>query len=813
MNRPETGYETWSLTYDRWDPARQPLREAICTLGNGYFATRGAAEEADAGGPHYPGTYLAGGYNRLESEVAGHIVENEDLVNWPNWLCLTFRAEGEGDAWFGIASAELLDFEQRLDLREGILHRQIRFRHGGDRVTRLVSRRLVHMGDPHLAAIEWTLTPENWSGRIEIRTALDGSVSNQGVKRYRALKSQHLETLDAGRLGEESIYLAVRTNQSHIRMTQAARTRVFADGEPAVLLRETRSQGGIVEQRLRVDCRREKPLRVEKVVTIYTSRDYAISEPTMAARNEIHRTDDFNTLAASHALAWKHLWNKADIELCGSDPWQQRVLRLHIFHLLQTTSYNSNDLDAGIPSRGLHGEAYRGHIFWDELFIFPFLNLRIPRLTRALLLYRFRRLPRARKLAREAGYQGAMFPWQSGSTGREESQVVHLNPRSGRWVPDNTYRQRHVNAAIAYNVWQYHQSTGDMEFLSFYGAEMLVEIARFWASIAHYNARRGRYEIHNVVGPDEFHTQYPGSESTGLNNNAYTNVMAVWVLRCARRALALLAEDRQAELAEKLALGDEELLRWDEIASKMFIPFHDEGIISQFEGYGELDELDWEGLRRKHGDIQRLDRILEAEGDDPNRYKASKQADVLMLFYLFSAEELRELFEQLGYPFPADLIPRNTDYYLARTSHGSTLSRIVHCWVLARSDRERAWQLFSQALESDVADIQGGTTAEGIHLGAMAGTVDLIQRCHTGIEVRDDVLWLNPCLPRELPGIRLRIRYHGHWLRLEVTHEQVTVAFEHGWSGPARIGFLDEVHVFSQGTTRHFDLSQTPGCQ
>ena len=342
-------------------------------------------------------------------------------------------------------------------------------------------------------------------------------------------------------------------------------------------------------------------------------------------------------------------------------------------------------------------------------------------------------------LACEAGFRGAMYPWQSGSSGREESQVLHLNPKSGEWQPDDTHRQRHVNAAIAYNICRYFQATGDIEFLSFYGAEMLLEIARFWASIATYNAQRDRYEIHHVVGPDEFHTHYPDSDEPGLNNNAYTNVMAVWVLCFARRALELLSEERRRELTRQLGIDDEELKRWDKVSRKMFVPFHDDGILTQFEGYESLEEFDWEGYREQYGDIQRLDRILKAEGDTPNRYKASKQADALMLFYLFSCEELRTLFDHLGYPFDPDMIPRNIRYYMARTSHGSTLSRVVHAWVLARSDRQKAWELFRQALESDVADIQGGTTSEGIHLGAMAGTVDILQRCHTGLEMRDSI--------------------------------------------------------------------------
>ena len=820
-----TTQDVWNLTYDHWNSDEEPLREALCTLGNGYFATRGAAEEARAGGPHYPGTYLAGGYNRLESEVAGRIVENEDLVNWPNWLCLYFRIQAEGDEseedeneagdrdadvsdWFQVGSAELLDFHQTLDMRQGILERRLRFRHHGNCVTGLKSRRLVHMGDPHLAAIELTLTPENWRGIIEVRSGLDGTVRNKGVERYLDLKGHHLDVLATGRVGEEGIWLSVQTNQSHIGMAQAARTQVFLNDDRAPLERDTIQEEGIVEQRLVIKCEREKPLRIEKIVSLYTSRDFAISEPVNAARLSISRAGTFDELQATHRLAWEQLWNRADIELTDGDAWSQQVLRLHVFHLLQTTSFNSIDLDVGVPARGLHGEAYRGHIFWDELFIFPFLNLRIPELTRTLLMYRYRRLDEARFLARQDGFDGAMYPWQSGSSGREESQVLHLNPQSGEWIEDDTHRQRHVNAALAFNVWRYFQTTGDIEFLSFYGAEMVLEIARFWASIASYNSDRDRYEIHNVVGPDEFHTHYPDQDSPGLNNNAYTNVLAAWCLRCACQVLELLSEDRLAEVIQELRLDDEERARWKKISHRMFVPFHGDGILSQFEGYEDLEEFDWESYRAKYDDIQRLDRILKAEGDSPNRYKASKQADALMLFYLFSSEELRELFGHLDYPFEREQIARNIDYYMSRTSHGSTLSRVVHSWILARSDRDQAWQFFTRALKSDVEDIQGGTTSEGIHLGAMAGTVDIIQRCHTGIQMRDSVLWLNPCLPRELKDIRLRIRYRGHWLRLHVTHSKLVICLEHGWSGSAQIGFQDQVHDLHEGDCCEFELAE-----
>lgn len=798
--------QQWELTYTDYIPEQQPLREALCALGNGYIVTRGAFEEVQAGGSHYPGTYLAGGYNRLETEIADTVLENEDLVNWPNWLPLTFRPEG-GD-WLDLDAVDLKDFSYRLDVYRGVLERSMRFRDAQGREFSLSSRRLLHMANPHLAGIEWRLTPHNWSGRIEIRSALDGTVRNKNVERYRELNSTHLGILETGDEGEEAIYLTARANQSKVRMTQAARTRVFEEGLVQPTRRTGKDEDGRIAQRLVVPCHQQKETRIEKIVAIHSSRDFAISNTEVEARTAVRRAGSFEDLLRSHTREWRHLWSISDIDLKDSDTETQFILRLHIFHLLQTVSTNTIDRDVGVPSRGWHGEAYRGHILWDELFIFPFLTLRIPELSRSLLMYRYRRLPAARHLAHQEGYDGAMFPWQSGSDGREESQVLHLNPRSGRWIPDNSNLQRHVSAAIAYNVWQYQQATKDTEFLSHYGAELLLSIARFWASIATYNSDRERYEIHGVMGPDEFHTRYPDADEPGLNNNAYTNVMAAWVLRLASEVLDRLDEKRRRDLVEMMELGEEELTRWDEISRRMFVPFHGDGIISQFEGYEHLKEFDWESYRTEHGDVQRLDRILEAEGDDANRYKASKQADVLMLFYLFSSEALEDHFEHMGYTWEPEIIPRNIDYYMQRTSHGSTLSRIVHSWVLARADREGDWKLFKEALRSDIDDIQGGTTPEGIHLGAMAGTVDLIQRVHTGIEMRDDVLWFDPQLPRELQDVRLRLRYHGHWLSVRVTDETLAVSFDRGGSGAAHIGFRGTVHEMMQGETRTFDLER-----
>jgi alpha,alpha-trehalase len=546
----------------------------------------------------------------------------------------------------------------------------------------------------------------------------------------------------------------------------------------------------------------QESIRVEKMVCLYTSRDRSISDPLTEASTWIRRVGHFEHVFHDHAMEWEGLWKRFALEVDGYGPTAGLALHLHIFHLLQTASRNTIDRDVGVPARGLHGEAYRGHIFWDELFIYPYLNLHLPALVRSLLLYRYRRLPEARWAAHEAGLSGAMYPWQSGSNGREEAQSVHLNPLSGRWTADSSHLQRHIGAAVAFNVWQYYQATEDIDFLITYGAEMIFEIARFWASIATHDPDLDRYEITGVMGPDEYHDGYVGAATPGLKNNSYTNVMAVWVLIRALDLLTILPEPRRSELRERLSIDDDEIGRWNDVSRKMRVVFHEDGVISQFEGYEELDELDWDGYRSRYGDIERLDRILESEGKTPNSYKASKQADVLMLFYLLSGNELQAIFERLGYAFDTDRLHRTVDYYLDRTSHGSTLSRVVHSWVLARSDRHKSSEFLQEALRSDLDDIQGGTTGEGVHLGAMAGTVDLLQRCYLGIETRDDAIWLDPQLPEEVRSLALDLRYRGRTIRVMVEDGNLTVEIVDGGDDTVRVGLGGVVTELAGGQRR-----------
>ena len=798
----------WLVRYDGFDPDRQGLREALCALGNGFFVTRGAHPEAHADGVNYPGTYVAGLYNRLVTVVNGQALENEDLVNLPNWLPLRFRVAG--GAWFDMRAADVLEHSLELDLRRGTLNRRLRWRERDGRRTALVQRRFVSMKDPHLAGLRTTLTAENWSGTLEVQSGVDGRVTNSGVQRYLGLSRQHLKVRHAAEADGQTVELQAETSQSQVRIAVAARTVVPGDGLRG---RDLVTEPGAVAHALALDLEQGQPVTVEKIAALYTSRDRAVSECLLAARQAAAGAPGFADLEARHTTAWESLWSRFDIKLDSANQWAETVLHLHTFHLLQTISPHSVPLDAGVPARGWHGEAYRGHVFWDELFIFPILNFQFPALAAALLRYRHERLGAARAAAKAAGYSGAMFPWQSGSDGREESQRLHLNPHSGRWLPDHSRLQRHVNIAVAYNVWQHYLVTGDVPFLRFTGAEMLIEIARFWASIATYNRALGRYEILGVMGPDEYHDGYPDTDRPGLDNNTYTNVMAVWVLRRAAQALDELPPHYRSEVTEELGVRPDELDHWRDIACKMRVVFHEDGVLAQFEGDARLREFDWAGYRSRYGSIQRLDRLLEAEGDTTNRYQVSKQPDALMLLYLLSGDEVLDLLDGLGYRVTLEQLVRTVDYYLARAADGSSLSSVVNAWVLARIDPARGWDRLLRALEGDVGDARDGTTAEGIHLGAMAGTVDVTLRCITGLRVDSDALRFDPMLPPQVKRLSFSVHFRGHRLTVLLTEQYLKVTSRRGDPSPIRVAVREQLREICPGTRAEFRLGDEAGAE
>ncbi|MFF2082731.1 beta-phosphoglucomutase family hydrolase [Nocardia sp. NPDC058176] len=782
----------WNLIYDDFDPAQEGTREALCTTGNGYWASRGAAAGSVADEVHYPGTYLAGIYNRVVSTVGARVIETEHLVNAPDWTFVALR-HADGTV-LRPGGPDMVGHHQNLNVRAGILTCIDRYADGAGRQTTVTTRRFHSMADPYVAVLELSVQAQNWTGELVVESTVEGAVGNRNVAADAALNPHHVDAGTHRSLDDETILYEARTTQSGLTIATATRTRIDGTLLDRRVLDEPARAGVVATVRIGT----ADPVLVEKVAVVSTARDRGISTPGLAAADRIARAPRASALRDAHVTAWAQLWDRFAIRLSeGHD--SSLALNLHVFHVLQAVHISATDVDVGVPPRGLHGEGYRGHIFWDELFVHPMLTLRQPELTRALLQYRYERLARARDAARAAGLDGALFPWQSGSDGREETPAELFNVRNGRWMPDHSHRQRHVGLAVAYSIWQYYQTTGDERFLVDTGAEIMVEVARAFAAMAVYDPADDRFDIDGVMGPDEYHDGGPDSPGRGLRNNAYTNVLAAWTLTRARDVVRLLHGRDCASLWHRLQLRADEPLHWDRVGRRLRVPFHRDGVISQFEGYEELAEFDWAAYRARYGNIERLDLILHAEGDTTNRYKLSKQADVLMLFYLFSAEELRHVLERLGYSLAPEIVPRTVEYYLARTSHGSTLSRLAHAWVLARTDRAASWSLFARALEADLADTQGGTTREGVHLGAMAGTADMVLRCYCGIETRHDVLRLHPVLPAELPEVEFTVSYRGQPVTVSVTHTRVRLRLHPSAAEPIRVDVEGIERVLAAG--------------
>ena len=341
----------------------------------------------------------------------------------------------------------------------------------------------------------------------------------------------------------------------------------------------------------------------------------------------------------------------------------------------------------------------------------------------------------------------------------------------------------------------------------------MVEVARFFASLATYDARRRPLRHRRGDGPDEFHDGYPDAPGQGVRNNAYTNVHGGLVLagRPGGGGPAGRARLRPA-VGPAGDCGPASGSAGTGSARRLRVPFHADGVISQFEGYEQLAEFDWEDYRARYGDIGRLDLILAAEGDSPNRYRLSKQADVLMLLYLFSAEELRALLERMGYPFPPEAVPRTVEFYLRPHHprlHAEPARALLGRWPAATGTG--SWSLFTQALDSDLADIQGGTTREGVHLGAMAGTVDMVLRCYGGLEIRDDVLWLHPALPPELPRVAFEIAYRGQPISVEITRGQVRLHLHPHTGSSITVCVEDQISVLYPGDVHTVDLATAGG--
>jgi beta-phosphoglucomutase family hydrolase len=747
--------DQWRLQYSDYNASVERSRESLLTCGNGYFGTRGALEECDDNDANYPGTYVAGVYNRLDSTVADRITTNEDFVNIPNWLPIRFRTEQGSSlvntiehAWINPNLQTPSSFTRTLDVKMGALTREMVIADQSGATFKVVSTRFVSMANQNLAGISYSVTPLDDEATIYFESKLDGTVFNNGVPRYRDLSAHHLEMPTLTQNGS-TLSLTTNTNQSKIEIAEVATHSITKNNNATNLSWNNNTYQGKASACCSVSVKQGETVTLEKVVGIATSN---VSSNPLKTAQTASESLSFSSAFKAHCMEWENIWKRVDITVEG-DRFAQKILRLHTYHLLATASSHTGKIDTAIPARGLHGEAYRGHIFWDEIFILPWYNLHFPEVTRATTRYRIKRLDAARNYASEHSYRGAMFPWQSGSEGVEETPTVHLNPISGKWGPDYSSFQRHVSLALAYNLWTYGEMTNDPQFVKDDGAELFFEICRFWVSRAEFSSTSGRYHIRNVMGPNEFHEHAKNCPGGGLIDNGYTNIMTAWLLV---RGVELYekissdSSDNAQQVLTKLGLGKEEIGLWLSISSKLNLIIKD-GVIAQFSGFFELLPLDFTEYKRKYGSIARMDRILKSENKNTDMYQVSKQADTLMAFYVLGLRTVTSILKQLGYNeagLEEELLRRNYEYYLPRTSHGSTLSKIVHSDLAQLMEEKQAgFELYTEALYSDYKDVQGGTTGEGIHTGVMAASIWVALTRYIGFNFSEKHVSLHPNLP------------------------------------------------------------------
>ena len=722
----------WILEESPFQPARNRHWESLAALANGYIGVRAFPEEPFDAGPSAPGVFVAGVFNPGADAVP-------ELVPATNILAVDLLLDGEP---FRAAPDRLQEYRRTLDMKRALLERAMVYRAAGGSV-RLEFERLASIANHHLVGQAITLTPLDWSGEATLRLWLDPDVAGA--------RAAHLECLHAGHMGRSRMLVVTRTTGTHTRVGHACRASAWVRQAAPPRPRHVKEGDRIgLEYRVRLEAGQRAVF--ERLIATYTSRDPETTSVERCCLADLRGADAgaYGVHRRRHVRRWRRRWRRADINIDGPLD-DQRAVRFAIFHLL--ASCPPRDPTVSIPAKGLTGEGYRGHVFWDtEVFMLPMLEATAPRAARRLLEYRLHTLDGARRKAQAAGYQGAMFPWESTDTGDETCPTHVRDPRTGETVRVLTGRlQHHVTADVFHAAWRYVRATGDEIFRERQLFVLAVETARFWASRTVYNVDAERQEIRHVIGPDEYHED--------VHNNAYTNLLAAWNLRTAADQVDRMRRvHARSHLLRYFGVAEEEIDRWRRLADGLDASVRRDGLIEQFDGF----------LRLRQADPRRLSAV-GYKGSEAGRMKqihraqVLKQADVLMLPVLFPGL------------LPRRVLRRNWDYYEPRTTHDSSLSPSVHSIVASDLGlRGKAYEYFRRSAAIDVGDTMGNA-GEGLHLAAMGGTWQAVMRGFLGLALDGPTPRVRRCLPAAWKRVAAHVRHRKQWYALEVTHEKARV--------------------------------------
>ncbi|MGE5463217.1 MAG: glycoside hydrolase family 65 protein [Syntrophothermus sp.] len=719
----------WKITEESFHLEKLHHKETVFTIGNGYLSTRGAFEEK------YPGEMRATFMHGVFDDVP---VVFTELVNAPDWLEMDIHLDGER---FSLAEGELLSFTREVDLHTATLTRDLRWRSPRGRETHLVFERFTSLAEEHLCAVHVTITPENYSGRVDVHAGLNGETDTLGFK--------HWEWLGQGVRGRDA-WIRLRTRQTKIELAMAENLSMLVAGRSSRV-----AAWNVHNHPMLVASSKVKPgesATVTKWVTSYTSRD--VKNPVKMARNTLKRatSQSWDQVWETHRQAWESEWDRSDVVIEGDDE-AQLAIRFNIFQLLIAAPRHDERVNLG--AKTLSGYGYRGHSFWDtEIFMLPFFIYVRPEIARLLLSYRWHLLEAAKAKAKANNFDGAQYPWESAGTGEEVTPTWVLDPRDKTkliriWTGDI---EIHISADVALAIWKYWKATGDTSFLLERGAEVILETARFWGSRVEWVEEQKRYEISDIIGPDEYHDH--------VDNNAYTNALARWNLQAALTLKSWLETDYPAEwkrINRRVRLKPAELKHWQHVIEHMYLPFDPETrLVEQFEGYFQRRDVDLAQLEPRKESVQSLFGIEGA-----NETQVLKQPDVLMLMYL-----LPDLYD-------SETVRANYEYYTKRTDHtyGSSLGPSIMAIMACRvGDTEAAYEHFMRAARADLFDVRDNA-GDGIHGASAGGLWQAIVFGFAGLEQTEEGWRTNPRLPESWKRVAFNIVDHHKQIHFDVTKD------------------------------------------
>jgi alpha,alpha-trehalose phosphorylase len=749
--------DEWHLIEKRFHPEFLAQAETVLALGNGYLGMRGCPEE---GGPNAEnGTFINGFYETRPivygEEAYGFAKTGQTIVNVTDSKIIKLFVDDEP---FWLPTANFLRYDRRLNMKSGTLDREILWETPAGKQVLITSRRLVSFVHRHVAAISYQVTLLNAAAPVVISSEMVASepsarANGEDPRQARIFAGRvlHHRTSYAK---DRRVVLCHATEKSRMTLTCATDHALETTCPHAYKTVHTEDFGQVA---FTIEAQAGCPIHLTKYMVYHTSPTASSEELCGRAEWTLDRVmnQGFPPLLAAQEQYMDDFWRRSDVQVRDiradrvkrSTVEVQQAIRFNLFHILQASGRAE---DAGVPAKGLTGQAYEGHYFWDtETYLLPFLIYTSPRTAKNLLTFRYKMLAQARARARQLGHRGAMFPWRT--INGEEASAYYAAGTA----------QYHINADIMYALRKYVQATGDELFLWDCGAEMLVETARLWLDLGFYSDQKGgKFCINAVTGPDEYNTV--------VNNNAYTNVMARENLRYAAQTVESLRAtkpDVYSALVHKTALEPSEVEAWTRAAERMYVPYDEQlGIIPQDDNFLDREPWDFRNTPSEHYPL-----LLFYHPLNIYRKQVIKQADVVLAMFL------------LGDTFSPEAKKRNFEFYDPLTTGDSSLSSCIEAIIAAQiGDLEKAIRYGMAALLMDLADV-GGNVKDGCHIASMGGTWMMLTYGFGGMRDDDGTLSFRPRrAPEDNAILRFPLTYRGQMLEVEIGLETVTYALREG---------------------------------